>query len=109
MLRNVYQYATSNSVMLTQQGLHDQLLKLIFDSIIEFIRIAKEELLISAEARKDFKARALHMVKLLASQLHTRMFNHQHAAYFTLKFTRSLKKDCIAQLKKILIFLREQG
>lgn len=31
------------------------------------------------------------------------------ATFFTLKFAQSFKKDCISQLKKILIYLREQG
>lgn len=85
------------------------MLKLIFDSVVEFIRITKEELMISPELRKEFKARAITMVKLMVTHFHHRMFNHANANYFTLKFQRSLKKDSINLLKKILIFLREAG
>jgi hypothetical protein len=96
MLRNNYNYSNSVNPILTPIKLLDTLLKLIFDSVIEFIRICKDELLISVEARKDFRNRAICMIKLLVSQLHQRIFSHQHAAFFTQKFSRSLKKDCIS-------------
>lgn len=57
-IRNLYVYNPS-PVTLTQQGYQEQLIKLIFDSVIEFIRVTKEELLINPEQRGEFKARTL--------------------------------------------------
>lgn len=48
MIRNLY-VVNNNPIVLTQQGFHEQLLKLIFDSVMEFIRVTKEELMIMPE------------------------------------------------------------
>lgn len=108
MIRNTYQN-TTDSRFLSHSAFQEQMLKLILDSVLEFIRITKEELMIAPELNKEFKSRAIAMVKLMVHHFHHRVFNHANANYFTLKFQRSLKKDSINLLKKIFIFLREQG
>ena len=58
MVRNTYHHNV-NSVMHSHIAYQEHLLKLIFDSLVEFIRITKEDLLISPEARKDFRQKAI--------------------------------------------------
>jgi len=106
MVRNTYHH-NANSVMHSYIAYQEHLLKLIFDSLVEFIRIAKEDLLISPEARKDFRQKAIQMVKITVCQLKTRMFDHVHSSYFALKFANALKKESINQIKRIFVFLRE--
>jgi hypothetical protein len=37
------------------------------------------------------------------------MFDHVHSSFFALKFSNALKRESINQIKKIFVFLREQG
>lgn len=85
MIRNTYQNTTDNR-FLSHTAFQEIMLKLIFESVLEFIRITKEELMIAPELRKEFKSRAIAMVKLMVHHFHHRIFNHAHANYFTLKF-----------------------
>lgn len=68
-IRNLYVY-NPNPITLTQLRYQEQLLKLIFDSVIEFNRLTKEELLINPEQRREFKAKSYAMVELLVNKLH---------------------------------------
>jgi len=49
------------------------------------------------------------MVKFAVSQLKNQMFDHVQSSYFAMKFSNCLKRESLNQIKKIFIFLREQG
>ena len=75
MIRNTYVHNTTN-VMHSPVAYQEHLLKLILDSLVEFIRLSKEDVMISPEARKEFKQKAMQMVKHTVQQLRSRMFDH---------------------------------
>lgn len=56
-----------------------------------------------------FKENAFSAVKLIIDQIYNKLAEHVCDKYYIFLISRTIKKDSLSLLKKLLIFLREQG
>jgi hypothetical protein len=56
-----------------------------------------------------FKENAFSAVKLIIDQIYNKLAEHVCDKYYIFLISRTIKKDSLSLLKKLLIFLREKG